>query len=376
MRKKNHKIGGGATSPSSSVPAVGLKAIEEVSFKGLFTVRLALDEQGKRRVIPTDIADALGMDERAMRRRAHRSFPRGEAEMALPSASGVQSYRTLDLMYLPALLLGISINHVAEHLRQRLEEIREELHVALYNYTFHGVAVNEGYVNDATANERDAIAAKLRTELVPVRRASQEILERVERLPQTVEGLGMMMRSYVDQAFVEATAPLVRRIAAQEAAIFGMQETQGKLVDAFGALAVAQEQGRADILRVLAVGHDLAVDTNKLARKISTRAGTIDGEEADRIRDKVARIIEIRAAQMNVLGDRRAMQSIRADIYSDLFAYVEWGRRGQGLASMPAEKAPFAKAHLDYQLRKLLAGKPKSGASSKSATQGKLFETN
>ena len=67
------------------------------------------------------------------------------------------------------------------------------------------------------------------------------------------------------------------------------------------------------------------------------------------------------------------MQSIRADVYADLFACVEWGRKGQSLRSMPAEKGPIAKAHLDYQIRKLLAGKRKASAP-KSAKQADLFD--
>ncbi len=131
--------------------------------------------------------------------------------------------------------------------------------------------------------------------------------------------------------------------------------------------------GLAEIAHAIATCHALAVDTNHLVRKVAARDGTIAGEDVDKLKDKVARIVEIRAAQTGVLGERRAMQAIRADVYADLFACVEWGRKGQGLAAMPAEKGPIAKAHLDYQIRKLLAGKGKR-ASVRAQAQTKLFD--
>lgn len=134
------------TAPAHVARRVALRCPPaEVEFKGLFRVRLLLDEDGRRRVVPTEIAEALGLDPISFRKRAKRAFPKGAAITASPSAGGLQDVLTLDLKYLPALLAGIDVGRVRPEIRLSLEEIQEELHEALAAYVFDGAAVNPAF---------------------------------------------------------------------------------------------------------------------------------------------------------------------------------------------------------------------------------------
>jgi hypothetical protein len=54
----------------SEACTVGLKSHAEVGIAGLFTVRLLLGDDGKKRVLPAEIAERLGVDARAAKQRA------------------------------------------------------------------------------------------------------------------------------------------------------------------------------------------------------------------------------------------------------------------------------------------------------------------
>ncbi len=120
-------------------------APELVAFKGLFEVRLLVGEDGRRRVVPKDIATFLGLDWLAMYRRIERNFSAGIAIARAPSRGGAQDTLTLDLDSLPGLLYGIEVTGVKPELRPRLGEIQRELTAALASYTFLGAAVNPAF---------------------------------------------------------------------------------------------------------------------------------------------------------------------------------------------------------------------------------------
>jgi transcriptional regulator with XRE-family HTH domain len=65
--------------------------------------------------------------------------------MLIPSDGGAQDMITLDLRYLPGLLLGVEVSLVRAELGPRLKEIKDELYDALAAYTFEGVAVNPAF---------------------------------------------------------------------------------------------------------------------------------------------------------------------------------------------------------------------------------------
>lgn len=58
--------------------------------------------------------------------------------MYAPSTSGEQLTPTLDLQFLPGVLLGIEPDQVNEELRPGLKQIQEELYLALYDSKFDG----------------------------------------------------------------------------------------------------------------------------------------------------------------------------------------------------------------------------------------------
>ncbi len=121
------------------------KALGEVTFKGLFAVRVLLGADGKRRVVVNEIAATMGLDAKGLRDRVHRSFVKGRCVMPLPSAGGEPDVLTLDIHYLPALLVTIEADRCREAIRERLTEIQEELYDALAAYTFEGQATQRGF---------------------------------------------------------------------------------------------------------------------------------------------------------------------------------------------------------------------------------------
>lgn len=126
---------------AAELERMGLKACVEVGVAGLFNVRLLLGEDGHKRFLPGEVAERLGADRNAANQRAKRAFSRGVCMMHAPSAKGPQETVACDLKYLPAFLLGFDANRVRPEVRDRLEEIQEEMYDALAAYTFEGVAV-------------------------------------------------------------------------------------------------------------------------------------------------------------------------------------------------------------------------------------------
>jgi len=206
-----------------------------VEFRGLFKIRLLLGEDGRRRFIINDLADALGMSRAALQARAKRQLGEGISMMEIPSESGDQKMVTLDLDLLPALLLGVDVARVKKALRPRLTEIKRELHGALAAYTFDGVAVNPAFAPAVPSPDIAALSAKLdelvrvgkdvyehtrnRVE-VEVRRALHDELKRYDAmLVGTVNRLQVLERS------VESTAPAPPRPQEEGES----KEDQGKL---------------------------------------------------------------------------------------------------------------------------------------------------
>jgi P22_AR N-terminal domain len=129
-----------------SLTRIGLKVEVHVEFKDLFKVRLLLGDDGRRRVVPSELADELGLDRQAMHRRMERTrIAKGLAIMPIPSLGGPQDTITLDVKRLPALLLGIEVGRVKPAIRPRLGEIQDELTDALAAYVFQGIAVNPAF---------------------------------------------------------------------------------------------------------------------------------------------------------------------------------------------------------------------------------------
>jgi len=171
----------------TALARVGVKTAATVEFKGLFTVRLLLGEDGRKRVAPKDLADAMGIDADGVRQRLMRSVMRkGTCMMQVPSDGGVQDTLTIDIHYLPGLLLGIDVSRVREAIRPRLTEIQEELYDALANYTFNGVAVNPAVTNPAA---------------VPALSA---------------EGMALALAQVIGPILTETVAPVVRQLAEME----------------------------------------------------------------------------------------------------------------------------------------------------------------
>jgi len=67
---------------------VGVKTVPTVAFKGLFTVRLVLGDDDKRRVVVCDVADGLGVARSKLKARAKRQSSKGGTMMVLPSEGG------------------------------------------------------------------------------------------------------------------------------------------------------------------------------------------------------------------------------------------------------------------------------------------------
>lgn len=149
----------------ATMARVELKAPAEVEFKELFKVRLLLGVDDKKRIVPSELAEVMGLASASFRSRVHRQFQQGCFMMKLPyegslitkhpsPGGGEQLTLTLELKYLPALLLGIDVSRVRAEIRPRLKEIQDELYEALAAYTFEGVAVNPAF-------GRPALEAKL-----------------------------------------------------------------------------------------------------------------------------------------------------------------------------------------------------------------------
>lgn len=150
-----------------SEPAVLAAPAVWVEFKGLFKVRLLLDDASRRRIVPNDIAAALGLRWTGLHDRIRRKFGKGIRVMRIPSQGGIQPTTTLDLHYLPAVLLGIEVSRVKKDLRPRLEEIQQELTDALAAYSFEGVAVNRDFALDAGAEKPAALDKGIAVTAIP-----------------------------------------------------------------------------------------------------------------------------------------------------------------------------------------------------------------
>jgi hypothetical protein len=146
----------------TALSKVALKSQAEVGVADLFMVRLLLGEDGKKRILPAEIAEHLGVDARAAKQRAQRAFPGGWCMMHYPSTSGMQEGVALDLKYLPAFVLGFDRNRVRAEVRPRLEEIQDEMYDALAAYTFDGVALNPRIEAVAAAPAPPTIAGTAR----------------------------------------------------------------------------------------------------------------------------------------------------------------------------------------------------------------------
>ncbi len=119
-----------------------------------------------------------------------------------------------------------------------------------------------------------------------------------------------------------------------------------------------QDRLLTEMLGAIKLLHDLSLDTAKQVRLLFARDGVIRGEDVDRLKAMVVTILDIKTLVAGAdLGDRRIRAAIRGDVYGDLFGYLNWGRKGQPLAAMPADKYPLAWAFLDFQIRKLRSSK-------------------
>src|SRR5580692_6446154 len=137
-----------------------------VEFRGLFKVRLLLGLDGRKRVVPGEVAESMGADRNAANQRAKRAFARGACIMHAPTSSAGQDLLALDLKYLPAFLLGFQVQRVRAEVRPRLDEVKEDLYDALAAYTFQGIAVNPAFRSalPAPALTADDVRAIVREE--------------------------------------------------------------------------------------------------------------------------------------------------------------------------------------------------------------------
>jgi len=296
---------GEAASERADLARIALKASAEVEFRGLFKVRLLLGEDGKRRVVVNDIADAMGLTRQGLHDRARRRFAKGISMTLAPSDGGEQDTLALDIHYLPALLMGIDVGRCRESIQPRLTEIQEEFYDVLARYVFEGVAVNPEF-----GPQRSVTGF---AEFTPTDGRPKVIIDE-----PTGRALGTP----------EDLAALFSRVAELERRPAQTPEPASPSGEAVWAM-VAEA-----LMRLEKVSAD--VTALKLA------SGTVSTEQLLELDDAVARLAWLRVA----LGYQPTIKAAKAWIQGRIAAAADWSGTGRSRRNMPASSWPKVKVCL------------------------------
>jgi len=152
-----------------------------------------------------------------------------------------------------------------------------------------------------------------------------------QQLPITVEGLAMALRPIIDQAIVEATAPLAVRIGEQMRVISELRH-------------LMVEKAAHDV-QVSSVLLSVATDTKIIRERVTADLGVINGTQADRIRTDITWLSKAWVALGRSLKPG-SLRSARREIMTEVFG-GEWGGPGQKISGLPTSMFPLVRAKLN-----------------------------
>lgn len=153
-----------------------------IPFYGDKLIAIAVD--GEYMVPVKPIAERLGLDWDAQRKRIQRDYTlnEGAVMMTAPSDGGLQETLCLPLKYLPGWLFGVDDDRVSPDIQWTIRTYKREMYDVMHNYLTNGVAINPRMMQSTPKHVQSGVGTREYGNLNMRRLALSVICEAVDLL--------------------------------------------------------------------------------------------------------------------------------------------------------------------------------------------------